>query len=108
MCVLVVEDDKTLGEVLVRQLHRLGFKADLVTTGREAVERAHDNCYGLVLMDISLPDQDGLTTTKEIKQQKSDLSVVGITAGHSSREECLKAGMADYYTKPVMNQQMKS
>lgn len=108
MCVLIVEDDQTLGRVFVRQLAKLGFKADLVTTGADAISRCGQECYGLVLMDIGLPDQDGISVTRQIREKHGHLPVVAVTAGHASREECLQAGMVDFFTKPLLAEHILS
>lgn len=110
MCVLVVEDDRTLGTLFLKHLATLGYRADLVVDGEQAIKHVEQNGYGLVLMDIGLPGKDGLTTASEIRQMGQDseqLPIVGITCGHASRQECLAAGMNDYMEKPVLLDQLR-
>jgi DNA-binding response OmpR family regulator len=108
MCVLVVEDDEALGQTYVRSLKALGQKAHLVKNSDEAVAHFQSGKYGLVLMDIGLPGKDGLTATRELKSIEEGVPVVGVTAGYSTRQECLNAGMCDYYIKPILIQDMKT
>jgi DNA-binding response OmpR family regulator len=102
MCVLVVEDDATLGSVYISFLKRLGLNADLVTSGADAIEQFKNFQYGLVLMDLGLPDKSGIETSHAIRELEQDVPIVALTAGHASRKECLKAGMNDYFLKPVL------
>ena len=103
MCVLVVEDDETLGMVYKRNLDKLGLNAHIAVTGEAALVEIQSKTadYGLVLMDIGLPQKDGLTIAQEMRELGTDIPIVAITAGHSSKEECLQVGMDDYFTKPV-------
>ena len=106
MCILVVEDDEVLGQVILRRLKRLGLRADLAACGKEAVEKFKHAPYGLVFMDIGLPDIDGLQATKQMKKIEQSVPIIAITAGHSCREDCLAAGMSGYYMKPVLFDEM--
>lgn len=110
MCILVVEDDRTLGRVYMHHLDQLGYQADLASTRAEAIAFLQTKVYGLILMDIALPDGDGLGTTKEIRRLNSvatgQVPIVAVTSGHSNKAECLKAGMNDYFVKPVLLQQI--
>ena len=107
MCVLVVEDDATLGAVFVQTLKKLGQNGELVTSGEEAIERFKNAEYALVLMDIGLPGKDGLEVTRELKKLGSDTAIVAVTAGYASPAQCKQAGMDDYYVKPVMFDQLQ-
>jgi CheY-like chemotaxis protein len=107
MCVLVVEDDTTLGKLFLLHLKQLGYTADLAPTAQDAIEQVKRKAYGLIIMDIGLPDKDGLETTEEIRHIPNNLPaenvpIVAITAGHATRDECMKVGMNDYFQKPVL------
>lgn len=110
MCVLVVEDDETIGKVIMRNLSKYGFFSKLATNGQQAKSDFTQYDYNLVLMDLGLPDMDGLETTRMIRKLERDenpVPIIAITAGHSSNEECLQAGMNDYYIKPVLEKQLR-
>lgn len=110
MCVLIVEDDATLGMVYKRNLDKLGLNAYIASSGEEALSEMKENTqiYGLVLMDIGLPLKDGLTVAHEMRELGTMVPIVAITAGHSSKEECLRVGMDDYFTKPVFMNQLQA
>jgi signal transduction histidine kinase/DNA-binding response OmpR family regulator len=103
--VLVAEDNAVNRELLLRMLALAGCTADAVGTGREAVEMIARGGFDLVLMDVQMPDMDGLTAASEIRRRGTDrpLAIIAITANAMSgyRERCLAAGMDDYVVKPV-------
>lgn len=110
MCVLIVEDDRTLGMVYKRNLDKLGLRSYLAETGEAAIEqfKAKTSAFGLVLLDIGLPQKDGLTVAHEMRALGGECPIVAITAGHSSKEECLSVGIDDYFTKPVLINELAS
>jgi CheY-like chemotaxis protein len=103
--VLVAEDDVVNRELLLRMLAMLGCRAAAVASGREAVEAVARGGFDLVLMDVQMPDMDGLEAASEIRRRGTDraLAIIGITADAMTgyRERCLAAGMDDYLAKPV-------
>ncbi|HEY9784489.1 MAG TPA: response regulator [Candidatus Obscuribacterales bacterium] len=107
--VLVVEDSPLQQQVLVRQLKRLGLNAQVAANGRQAVEAAARKNFGLILMDLDLPEMDGLEATKAIRKFESDnesgrhTPIVAMTARlmEGDDDSCFKAGMDQYLTKPV-------
>lgn len=85
-------------------LERLGYDTEVVSSGPEAIKALKHNHYDLVLMDLVMPEMDGLDAAREIKRLwPDDLRIVGITAYAvpGTREMCLAAGMNDCITKPV-------
>ena len=103
--VLVVDDNAVNRTVAVGLLSRLGCPVDKAASGREAVEALERRSYDLVLMDIHMPEMDGLEATRLIRERDGGRAVriVAMTAdaGRQTREACLAAGMDDLLTKPV-------
>lgn len=108
MCILVVEDDPVLGTIYKRILRKLGRNATVAQDGVEAIKYAGSNKYDLILMDVGLPGHDGLEVTRQLRRMGIDVPIVAVTAGHSSKAECLKAGISDYFIKPLMVEQLES
>ena len=106
--VLLVEDNKINQQVARKILTRFGVAVDLATNGVEAIEMLRRDRYDLVLMDVQMPEMDGLTATATIRDPRSGVldpavPIVAMTAHamREDREQCLKAGMDDYVTKPI-------
>ncbi|HVU16410.1 MAG TPA: response regulator [Candidatus Didemnitutus sp.] len=104
--VLVVEDNPVNQKVVLRSLERLGYRADAVGNGLEALAALDQRKYDLVLMDLQMPEMDGLTATREIRiryPKHRQPWIVALTANAMAgdRERCLEAGMDDYLAKPV-------
>ena len=102
--VLLAEDNLVNQEVAATMLRRRGHQVDVVETGRQAVERARRQRYDVVLMDIQMPEMDGLEATEAIRALPDghDLPIVALTAHalKDERERCLARGMNAYVTKP--------
>jgi signal transduction histidine kinase/HPt (histidine-containing phosphotransfer) domain-containing protein/AmiR/NasT family two-component response regulator len=103
---LVVEDNATNRLVALRLLERLGHEADAVCNGVEAVAAFGLKQYDIVLMDVMMPEMDGLTATRRIRAVErpgSRRAIAGLTAGSRSDSlaECMAAGMDAVTTKPV-------
>jgi CheY-like chemotaxis protein/HPt (histidine-containing phosphotransfer) domain-containing protein len=103
--VLLVEDDAVNAAVAEGYLDALGCSCVWVKRGNDAVVRAASERFDLVLMDLNMPDMDGFTATKLIRQregQKGRVPIVAVTAHDASsyRDKCLRADMDDILTKP--------
>lgn len=105
MRILVAEDNPSNQKMLLEMLQKMGYRVDAVADGREvllSLERQH---YDLVLMDIKMPEMDGINAAKEIRQRWHDNGpkIIAVTAYAlaGDREKCLEAGMDDYISKPV-------
>jgi len=101
--VLVVDDEEMIREVLVRQLERLGYSPQAVASGHEAVEAMLPGRYDAVLLDIGLPDIDGLETLRRLLLIDQDLAVLMVTGqtGVSTAVKALRSGAHDYLLKPI-------
>jgi CheY-like chemotaxis protein len=104
--ILVVEDNMTNQKVALRMLKRLGYEADLATTGVEALEAMHDHDYEVLLMDIQMPEMDGLEATRQIRTRfipSVQPYIIAMTAAamQLDRQKCLEVGMDDFLAKPT-------
>ena len=110
--ILLAEDNKINQKVAMKTLETFGHKVDLVENGYEAIEKFKSNDFDLILMDLEMPEMDGLEATRIIRMMerentlkgmtKKQVKIVALTA-HSTtedREHCLAAGMDDYISKP--------
>ena len=103
--VLVVEDNLVNQKVVAAVLTRHGFRVALAVNGREAMSAMNREAPDLILMDVQMPEIDGLTTARLIREnpQWQQVPIVALTAHamQGDRERCLQAGMNDYLSKPV-------
>jgi signal transduction histidine kinase/CheY-like chemotaxis protein/HPt (histidine-containing phosphotransfer) domain-containing protein len=109
--ILVVEDNPVNKEVAVRQLARLGYRADVAGNGLEAVEALRRMPYHLVFMDCQMPEMDGFDATRAIRKDEGDerrTPIIALTANarEGDRERCLAAGMDGYLSKPTRESDM--
>jgi signal transduction histidine kinase/CheY-like chemotaxis protein len=102
--ILVAEDNPVNQKLAVRLLDKMGYRADVANNGLEALDALQRRSYDVVLMDIHMPDMDGLETTRRIRQQfDGGPRIIAVTADSSQgdREKCIAAGMDDYVSKPI-------
>ena len=103
--ILVAEDNVVNQKVALRLLQRMGYGADVVANGLEALDALARQPYDLVLMDLHMPEMDGLTATREIVRRlgAERPRIVALTASALSaeREACLAAGMDEHVVKPI-------
>ncbi len=111
--ILLAEDNVVNQAVAVAMLTKLGYHADLVSNGVEALAALRQTDYDLVLMDCGMPEMDGYDATRRIRDGRAGIRnplipIVAITADAMSgdRDKCLAAGMSDYAAKPVEVQKL--
>lgn len=105
---LVIEDDARLRSMLERELAAVGFEVEAVETGGDGLVRAIDTRFDLVVLDLNLPDMDGVEVAERLRDGGGDVPVLMLTARADvrSRVEGLYAGASDYLTKPFDVQEL--
>ncbi len=120
--VLVVEDNRVSQTVAVDLLEKLGYRADVVRNGREAVEAVSRQPYAAVFMDCQMPELDGFAATQQIREREARrqsapdapggqrIPIIAMTGSTTpgNRERCLEAGMDDYLSKPLRAEQLQA
>ena len=104
--ILLAEDNVVNQKLALRLLQQMGYRADLASNGAEAIESIARQPYDVVLMDVQMPEMDGLEASRRITarwQVHERPRIVAMTANamQGDREACLAAGMDDYVTKPI-------
>jgi len=101
---LVAEDNIINQQIILKILNLLGYDVVLAENGQEALELANKADYDMILMDVQMPEMDGLEATRQIrKNKKLQPVIIAMTANamQGDREECLRTGMNDYLSKPL-------
>jgi CheY-like chemotaxis protein/HPt (histidine-containing phosphotransfer) domain-containing protein len=103
---LMAEDNATNRKLMIHVLSRLGYRADIATTGREVLQCLRRRRYDVILMDVQMPEVDGLEATRQIRAEippDQQPHIIAMTANvmKEDRDLCLQAGMDDYLGKPV-------
>ncbi len=110
--VLVVEDNAVNQRLATRLLEKRGHRVTVTANGREAVESVEKHTYDLILMDVQMPEMDGLEATAVIREREKHkgarIPIIALTAHamKGDRERCLAAGMDGYLTKPIRSQEL--
>jgi two-component system sensor histidine kinase/response regulator len=105
--ILIAEDNPVNQLLLTRLLEKRGHSVKVAANGRLALESAAKVSYDLLLMDVQMPEMDGMEATRVLRERESKtathLTVIGVTAHAMAgdRERCLQAGMDGYLTKPI-------
>ncbi|MDP2227186.1 MAG: response regulator, partial [Moraxellaceae bacterium] len=102
--VLLVEDNAVNQKVAARMLEKMGCHVDMAGNGLEALVMTSQLPYNVILMDVQMPEMDGITATRALRSQGfSELPIIALTANSSDadRNECRAAGMSDFLAKPI-------
>lgn len=113
LSILLAEDNLTNQKVALLMLEKLGYQATAVATGFEVIQALQANAYDVILMDVQMPEMDGLAATRHIRTQfdvDEQPYIVAITANAMSddKELCLQAGMDAYLSKPMRMQDLQN
>jgi signal transduction histidine kinase/ligand-binding sensor domain-containing protein/CheY-like chemotaxis protein len=110
--ILVAEDNRVNQLILSRLLERKGHRVETAANGEEVLVKLAQREFDVILMDVQMPNLDGLATTRRIREMEqatgSRLTIIALTANamQGDREKCLNAGMNDYLAKPVNPQEL--
>ena len=103
--ILVAEDNAINQQVILRMLQKMGFIADLVENGQQAIDATTQKSYDLIFMDVDMPGVNGIEATEKIRNLPSmkDVPIIALTAHalQEYKENCLSSGMSDFLPKPV-------
>ena len=111
--ILLAEDNPVNQTLAMRILEKLGHKVQVVNDGREALGRSQAEEFDLILMDVQMPEMDGLEATKAIRAAEAStgkhIPIIAMTAHamKGDREDCLRAGMDGYLSKPIRTDELK-
>ena len=97
--------------VALRMLERLGHRADTAVNGQEVLQALQNRSYDIVLMDVQMPEMDGLEAARRIRSSKSGQPYIIAMTAHAmkgDREVCMEAGMNDYVSKPVRMEELRA
>jgi CheY-like chemotaxis protein len=109
--ILLAEDNVVNQKLAIRLLQQMGYRADLASNGIEAIECVERQTYDVVLMDVQMPEMDGLEASRRITArwpvgQRPRIVAMTANAMQGDREMCIAAGMDDYLTKPIRVDQL--
>jgi CheY-like chemotaxis protein len=108
--ILLAEDNAVNQMVAIQMLKRLGYSADVAGNGLEVLQALERQPYDVVLMDVQMPEMDGLVAAQEIRKRwPRGPRIIAITAYalKGDRERCLAAGMDDYISKPIVIEELR-
>lgn len=110
--ILIAEDSSINQELVLTILNKMGYTADVVNNGIEAIEAIKKHPYNIIFMDVQMPEMDGLTAARYIVQNWSDNQrpkIIAMTASafQEDKQNCLDAGMDDYISKPIRIEQVQ-
>ena len=109
--ILVAEDNIINQKVIKKMLHKLGYRADVAANGLEVLVALDRQDYDVILMDIQMPEMDGLDAARKIRETRPTLpKIIAITAFamEGDKEKCIDSGMDGYISKPVNLEELRA
>jgi CheY-like chemotaxis protein len=111
LSILLAEDNLFNQKLALHLLKQMGYQADLAANGKEAVASVARQHYDVILMDVQMPEMDGLEATRQIcarwpRSQRPHIIAMTANAMQGDREMCLAAGMDDYLSKPIRTDEL--
>jgi len=110
--ILVAEDNVINQKIALKMLERFGYECDIAANGLEVIEAMHRQKYDMILMDMIMPEMDGLEATKAVRNMNLENQpvIIALTANamEQERDKCFEAGMDDYLSKPFTVNELKS
>ena len=108
--ILIIDDEKGVGDILKKILSKEGYDVHAVTKGQEGVKLIKERDIRLVILDIKMPEMDGIEVLQKIHDVKKDVVVIMLTAYGTltTAREAMKLGAYDYITKPFDNEFVKA
>ena len=109
--ILLAEDNLINQKVALKMLRKIGFEADLATNGQEVLLALERQLYDLILMDVQMPEMDGIEAAKKIREKWPKVpKIIALTAFalEGDRDKCIEAGMDDYISKPIQIQELQN
>jgi two-component system, response regulator RegA len=101
--ILLVDDEKDFTEVLSERMEARGFTVDIADSGPAAIKKVKDKSYDAIILDLAMPEMDGIDVLKALLKENPDLQIIFLT-GHATLEkgiESVKLGAVDFMEKPV-------
>ncbi len=109
--ILLAEDNPVSQKVGLQMLRKIGYEADVAANGLEVLQALERQTYDVILMDVQMPEMDGLEATKRIRERWHDgPKIIAVTAYalEGDRDRCLNEGMDDYISKPIQIDELQS
>ena len=100
--ILLAEDEDIYQEVIERYINTMGLHLTIVDNGRKCIEEAGESSFDIILMDIEMPEKNGIETTREIRKRGINTPIIAVTANtwREDKINSIKSGMNDFLAKP--------
>jgi DNA-binding NtrC family response regulator len=107
--ILVVDDDKSMCSYLETVLSLMGYRVESVNSGKDSLERIRKVKFSMIILDIMMPEMDGITTLQKIREFDSELAIIMLSALDQTKTivKAMKAGASDYINKPFEDEELK-